>query len=170
MAVDQQIVGSQPSSPARRGKEEGEGERARGGTCRRRGTPGRLGVEGGCSGKLLGGGGVAGDAPRRRHGAVAEPLGFELRLLLRCFWVEGEWCGTGVVSRVAKGVSFYSSGELGGSGGQGMATPYRGRHGGVRVVPVRGEGWHGYVPGACKVWSGARRGGRAARDGAGRPG
>ena len=72
---------------------------------------------------------------------MAEPLGFELRLLLRCFWVEGEWCGTGVVSRVAKGVAFYSSGELG---------------------AVEGKGWPRHTAGgtvAC-VWclSGARDG------------
>ena len=112
MAVDRKIDGSQPSSPARRGKEQGEGERARGGTCRRRGTPGRLGVEGGCSGKLLGGGGVAGDAPPWRHGAVAELLGVELRLLLCCTWVEGRSCGGGVVECGGQGWPFM--------GGRGM--------------------------------------------------
>ena len=35
----------------------------------------RLGVDGGRSGQQLGGGGGVGDAPPRRHGAVAEQLG-----------------------------------------------------------------------------------------------
>ena len=89
VAVDREIHGPRPSSPARRGREQGERKRARGGTCRRRGAPGRLGGEGGWPGQLLGGGGVAGDAPPRRHGAVAEQLGVELRLLLCCTWVKG---------------------------------------------------------------------------------
>ena len=65
------------------------------GTCRRRGALGRLGDEEGWSGQCLGGGGVAGDAPQRRHGvggraarsgAPAPPL-----LLLGVEVSEGEW-------------------------------------------------------------------------------
>ena len=102
-AVDLAIDGPRPSSPARRGRVQGERRSGRGGTCRRRGTPGRLGGEGGWSGQLLGGGGVAGDAPPRGQGAVAEQLGVELRLILRCTWVEGVWCGGGVVSGGGQG-------------------------------------------------------------------
>ena len=83
VAVDREIDGPRPSSPARHGKEQGEGERARGSTCRRRGALGRLGGEGWWSGQQQGGGGVAGDGPQRWRGAVAELLAMELELLLR---------------------------------------------------------------------------------------
>ena len=87
MAVDQQIDGSQTSSMSRRDREQGEREGSgsgRGGTCRRRSSAARLGVDGGGLGQQLGGGGVACAELQRRHGAVAVRLGGELRLLLCC--------------------------------------------------------------------------------------
>ena len=82
MAVDQQIDGAQPSSLTRQRENRGERGSCRGGTCRRREARGRLGGDGGLSGQQLGGGGVAGDGPPRRHDVVAVRLGIELRLLL----------------------------------------------------------------------------------------
>ena len=99
MAVDLEIDGAQSSSTSRRAENVGErggSGSGRGGTCRRRGTPGRLGGDGGRSGQQHGGGGVAGDAPPRRHGVVAVRLGVELRLLLGCSWVERGGRGGGV--------------------------------------------------------------------------
>ena len=45
-------------------------------------------VDGGGPGRQQGGDGVAREAPPWRNGAVAEQIGFELRLLICCSWVK----------------------------------------------------------------------------------
>ena len=124
MAVDHQIDGAQPSLTSRRGRELGERERARAATCRRRGAAGRLGVDGGRLGQQQGGGGVAGDAPPRRHSVVAVRLELELRLLLCCTWVEGGVSEGGVVREWPRGGLFI-----------GGAARFRGRQGRSAAMP-----------------------------------
>ena len=88
MAVDREIDGAQLSSMSRRDREQGEREGSgsgRGGTCRRRSSAARLGVDGEGLGQKLGGGGVAGDGLRRRHGYGDRTARVELELLFGGF-------------------------------------------------------------------------------------